>query len=101
LVSDAMLVAEGMVPGPGSLLVRHDGEEDEDEGEPTPLRLTPLDPHRPARDLLEDLLSGIYGCGLLYDEYADAGDGEEQAAVDEAFCIAVSVEAETNKVRLM
>jgi hypothetical protein len=33
-----------------------------------PSRLTPLDTSRPARDLLEDLLSAIRGCFLLYRE---------------------------------
>jgi hypothetical protein len=44
------------------------------------LRSTPLDPSRPALDLLEDLLSGIYGCALLYREY-EAG----QEIDDESF----------------
>jgi hypothetical protein len=35
------------------------------------LRLTPLDPSRPALDLLEDLLSGIHGCWLIYQQYAE------------------------------
>lgn len=33
-----------------------------------PGRTTPLDPTRPARDLLEDLLEGLRGCWLLFDE---------------------------------
>jgi hypothetical protein len=37
-----------------------------------PARATELDPRRPARDLLEHLLSGIAACYLLY---ADLDDG--------------------------
>ncbi|WP_327583617.1 hypothetical protein OHA25_48585 [Nonomuraea sp. NBC_00507] len=50
------------------------------------LRITPLDPTRPALDLLEDLLSGIRGCWLLYAEYAidrdEAGDLDDEDAED-------------------
>jgi hypothetical protein len=35
------------------------------------LRLTPLDPRRPARHLLEDLLTGIHGCRALWCRYID------------------------------
>jgi len=51
-----------------------DDEDDEDDAGETlvlPDRLTPLDPRRPAVDLLEDLLAGIHGCWLLYREFAD------------------------------
>jgi len=54
-----------------------DDDEDDDEDEELaetlvlPDRLTPLDPRRPAVDLLEDLLAGIHGCWLLYREFAD------------------------------
>ncbi|WP_190814196.1 hypothetical protein [Saccharopolyspora pogona] len=48
-------------------------------------RATPLDPSRPAQDLLEDLLDGIRGCWLLYGEYADELDdsGLSDGADDE------------------
>ena len=59
------------------------------------LRLTPLDPSRPALDLLEDLLSGIHGCWLIYQESAepsesadcqvDAGEEEDDEDPDDAF----------------
>ncbi|MGL6235595.1 MAG: hypothetical protein ACRC20_09650 [Segniliparus sp.] len=39
------------------------------------VRVSLLDPRRPALDLLEDLLSGIYGCWLVYREYSDGGHG--------------------------
>jgi hypothetical protein len=50
-----------------------DDEDDDDLGQTLvlPDRLTPLDPRRPAVDLLEDLLAGIHGCWLLYREFAD------------------------------
>ncbi|MDT3440073.1 MULTISPECIES: hypothetical protein [unclassified Pseudofrankia] len=50
-----------------------DDDDDEEFGETLllPDRLTPLDPRRPAVDLLEDLLAGIHGCWLLYREFAD------------------------------
>lgn len=38
-------------------------------------RVTPLDPLRPAPDLLEDLVDGIRGSWLLYCECADYDDG--------------------------
>jgi hypothetical protein len=74
-------------------------------GDDLALRLTPLDPRRPARDLLEDLLTGIDGCFTLWREFQDDpadpdedGDEEEslrayQAWYDNAareFCTAVT-----------
>ncbi|MGX6605959.1 hypothetical protein ACWKSP_28100 [Micromonosporaceae bacterium Da 78-11] len=38
-----------------------------------PVRTTPLDPRRPARDLLEHLLDGIASGELLYAEYVSGG----------------------------
>ncbi|WP_045875975.1 hypothetical protein [Pseudofrankia sp. DC12] len=54
-------------------LADDDDEDDDELGETVvlPDRLTPLDPRRPAVDLLEDLLAGIHGCWLLYREFAD------------------------------
>jgi hypothetical protein len=47
------------------------------------LRVTPLDPARPAPDLLEDLLAGIHGCWLVYEEYAPPeGTNEPAGATD-------------------
>jgi hypothetical protein len=99
MVSDAMLVAEGFVADLGALLIQHDGEDDDDGDEPTPVRVTPLDPQRPARDLLEDLLMGIYGCHLLYTEYIDMD--ADDASIDTRFIAAVRAEAERNSARLM
>jgi hypothetical protein len=41
---------------------------------PTSVRVTALNPRRPARDLLEHLLDGIGACHLLYAEYDDADE---------------------------
>lgn len=98
LVADAMKVRSGYVPtslapiGPSSM--------------PSD-RLTPLDPARPAVDLLEDLLTAIYGCWLLYEECVDFDDldddddeGEDEEAEDVAFDEA-GIEAFFEDVRAM
>lgn len=92
-----MKVADGVLPDPAAFREQLDEAEemiaeytdhDADDAEEadavlTGIRLTPLDPRRPARDLLEDLLTGIHGCWLIHDEYAeplpdeDAEDTEE------------------------
>ncbi len=73
-----MHVADGLLPDPAGLREQLENLEealteytDDEEADPedTGLRLTPLDPRRPARDLLEDLLTGIHGCWLLHSEY--------------------------------
>ncbi|MFJ2607945.1 hypothetical protein ACIO13_23665 [Streptomyces sp. NPDC087425] len=85
LVRHAMHVADGLLPDPTALREQLDELEEtlaEDAGEEKPdltglaLRLTPLDPKRPARDLLEDLLTGIHGCWLLHDEFAGLEDND-------------------------
>ncbi|MEY9929714.1 hypothetical protein ABH926_004354 [Catenulispora sp. GP43] len=85
LIRDAMAVAEGDVPDPIGLaeMVAEvqqtadrmaPGDEDALESMLAEVRATPLDPARPALDLLEDLLVGIDGCATLYTEYANGGD---------------------------
>ncbi|MEV4290886.1 hypothetical protein AB0K40_35705 [Nonomuraea bangladeshensis] len=84
LIREALRVAEGEIPDLAQLQQRINAAERllaqwrEDQREPRldalGLRLTPLDPARPALDLLEDLLSGIRGCWLLYAEYATERD---------------------------
>ena len=70
-------------------------------------RVTPLDPARPAQDLLEDLLDGIRGCWLLYRSHAELGDDvdlDDEAAdeeIDEEFFAAVRAEAEAKRERLL
>ncbi|MFI9366525.1 hypothetical protein ACIG5E_36555 [Kitasatospora sp. NPDC053057] len=86
LVRHALHIADGLLPDPAGLreqldnldddLAQHTGPDTDPED--TGLRLTPLDPKRPARDLLEDLLAGIHGCQLLHEEY------DEDSGADEA-----------------
>ncbi|MFJ9522328.1 hypothetical protein ACIRPK_29240 [Kitasatospora sp. NPDC101801] len=86
LVRHAMRVADGILPDPDAF--REQLEEaqemlaeygdDEEEMELAGLRITPLDPQRPARDLLEDLLAGIQGCWLLHDQYVESDDEDDQ-----------------------
>lgn len=77
------------------------------------IRLTTLDPGRPARDTLEDLLSGIRGCWLLYQEYAEipgdltdededtqSSDEDPDDAIDTAFRSAVRTRAAADRSRL-
>ncbi|NJC83123.1 hypothetical protein HC030_11210 [Planosporangium mesophilum] len=115
LIREAMLVAEGEVPDLGRLrdaidkvdrLVGEHAADGLDAAEyVATVRLTPLDPRRPARDLLEDLLTGVQGCRLLYGEYADlddAGDDDGlEELIDEAFCREVRKRAVADKHRLL
>lgn len=124
LIRTAMTAAEGRVADPRLLpelidetnriaeQIRRPGEEDPlDSLQP---RITPLDPARPAPDLLEDLLYGIRGCWLLYREYADTDydddldeetDDTKADEIDERlntkFCEAVRAEAEAEQDRLL
>jgi len=95
LIRGAMDVAEGNLPDIDLLdelserlkrLAPHIDLEDPGQREQFmgSLRLTPLDPSRPALDLLEDLLSGIHGCWLIYQEYAEPpGSSDEQGDAEE------------------
>ncbi|MFT2017330.1 hypothetical protein ACMA1D_16025 [Streptomyces sp. 796.1] len=84
LVRDALAVAEGLIPDRYGLLdqidqvkdlvERHASTDDVLAEELWRIRLTPLDPQRPAPDLLEDLLAGIRACWLLFEEYAESPD---------------------------
>ncbi|MFF4343028.1 hypothetical protein ACFY00_24245 [Kitasatospora sp. NPDC001540] len=93
LVRHAMHITDGLLLDPVTLrdqledfeetVAEHTGETDPDLDD-VAVRLTPLDPKRPARDLLEDLLAGIHGCWLLHnasaepDEDQDLGDAEDR-----------------------
>jgi hypothetical protein len=84
LLREAHAVAEGKLSGLGQLAsvveqVRRLSEAGVGD-EALELRLTPLDPRRPAPDLLEDLLTGIDGCFLLWREYADDAGLPDPAA---------------------
>jgi hypothetical protein len=118
LIRDAMDVAEGKAPDLDALRDRIEEAEEgasryadadpEAEAEFMTIRLTTLDPLRPARDMLEDLLSGIRGCWLLYQEYAepftDAGnevsDDELDDEIDTAFRNKVRARASAARHRL-
>ncbi|MGW4692435.1 hypothetical protein ACWEO1_08660 [Kitasatospora cineracea] len=83
LVRHAMHITDGLLLDPVALrdqledfeetVAEYTGETDPDLDD-VAVRLTPLDPKRPARDLLEDLLAGIHGCWLLH---SDSGEDDE------------------------
>jgi hypothetical protein len=89
LIQDAITVAEGGLRDPRALTAQLAALEETAAAHPeqyeslregllSEFRTTPLDPARPARDLLEDLLTGIRGCWLIYHEYADNLDDEAE-----------------------
>ncbi|MFJ9446789.1 hypothetical protein ACIRRH_33760 [Kitasatospora sp. NPDC101235] len=90
LVRHALHIADGLLPDPAGLreqledlddtITEHTGPDTDPED--TGLRLTPLDPQRPAPDLLEDLLAGIHGCWLIHQEYDDL-DKEDSFSDDD------------------
>jgi hypothetical protein len=124
LVRDAATVAEGKVPDAEVLIRRIKELEDKAakygtdqnglrEALLAELRLTPLDPARASLDLLEDLLSGIHACWLVYNEHADHDyadsdeDSDDEDDFDEQheelmreFCAAVREEAEATRSEL-
>ncbi|MFJ9841622.1 hypothetical protein ACIRYZ_14350 [Kitasatospora sp. NPDC101155] len=91
LVRHAMHVADGLLPDPTALREQLDDLEEtlakypggDEDIEDLALRLTPLDPKHPARDLLEDLLASIHGCWLLHSEYDELDNEEEDDAEDD------------------
>ncbi|MDX8031686.1 hypothetical protein SK803_15785 [Lentzea sp. BCCO 10_0856] len=116
LVAGAMIAAEGKLPDPDGLVdaikearaqAEQYGPGDEELLAGLMPRVTPLDPARPAQDLLEDLLDGIRGCWLLYRSHAELGDDvdldDEDAdeEIDEEFFAAVRAEAEAKRERLL
>lgn len=94
LIRDAMAVAEGEIPNVAAVVAQaqqaerlaseHDPEDEELRLQLlSAVRAAPLDPARPALDLLEDLLTGIRGCWLIFSEYSDMPDEDEYEGVDE------------------
>jgi hypothetical protein len=93
LIRDAMRVADGFLPGADALhdaiadaedlTSRHTDDGGDLAAELATIRLTPLNPQRPAVDLLEDLLLGIRGCWQIYQEYADDPDLDNDDEDDE------------------
>ncbi|MBO2462132.1 hypothetical protein [Actinomadura violacea] len=83
LIRGAMTVAEGRIPDLGELLEHVTEVEMLARQDPglrfallKELRTTPLDPKRPAHGLLEDILGGIRGCWLIYQEDASEDDSD-------------------------
>lgn len=86
-VCDAMAVAGGEIPSLDALMAKVQEAERlaaSHPGDPTlraallsAIRPTPLDPARPALDLLEDLLLAIHGCWLIFSEYADLDEDDD------------------------
>ncbi|GIJ10566.1 hypothetical protein ACFFMR_15130 [Micromonospora andamanensis] len=128
LLAEADAIRHGRVPDPTGLLQRVDAAREQirriDVGHREQTlsalleRLTPLDPQRPAHDLLEHLLSGVRACLLVYREeaidasaappdcdedgggdYDDESDGMGAAAVA-AFTAAVRDPADRDRDRL-
>ncbi|MFC5180466.1 hypothetical protein [Actinomadura harenae] len=115
LLAEAMAVAEGLVHDVDELQDRFTELEElaarHSDRDPnfravlfSEVRLTTLDPARPAQDLLEDLLYGIRACWLLYSESAheDFDDQTEEPAehLHTDFLEAVRAEAQNTSNRL-
>jgi hypothetical protein len=86
MVGAAMTVAKGEIPDISDLsaalkkaeeLVSRYGVKSAE----LEIRLVPLDPARPAPDMLEDLVTGIHGCFLIWNE--SASDDEEDKEAEE------------------
>ncbi|WP_446219984.1 hypothetical protein [Micromonospora sp. IBHARD004] len=118
MIRYAMAVAEGEAPDVDDIrdkleeadekAERYEGNDPEADTELMTIRLTTLDPGRPARDMLEDLLAGIRGCWLVYQEYAerpagpedDVSDDKLQDEIDTAFRNEVRARAFAERRRL-
>lgn len=116
LIRQAMLVADGIVADPEDLqtrimqsrsqLLRH-GYHAAEHFDEFAVRLTSLDPMRPARDLLEDLIAGISGClemyreGLVPDSDGEADDEYDFDAADTSFRAEVRARAAQDHARLI
>jgi len=122
LLADAAAVRQGRHPDPGGLPDLVDAAREQVARLPAGqrdevlagllARVTPLDPLRPARDLLEHLLDGIRGCLLVYREEGvsqateDLDDADEDdydrigAKVEGEFAAAVRQRAHQDRARL-
>jgi hypothetical protein len=123
LIRAAMTAAEGKLADPDTLVqqieeakqkAKRFGPGDEELLAGLMPRVTPLDPARPAHDLLEDLLDGIRGSWLLYRECADFDDDDLEdftddeaedenldEQIDNEFFEAVRVKSAANQDRLL
>ncbi|MGI5286342.1 hypothetical protein ACQEVF_23790 [Nonomuraea polychroma] len=89
MIRNALHVAEGHLRGVAQAKHRisaaedlisraHDNHPELDLGlESVYLPISPINPSRPALDLLENLLTGIHSCWALYTHYADTFSGRE------------------------
>lgn len=93
LISEARIVASGRAPDvyrleqaihdARSLAGRIAQQESDVDALLGDVRLCVLDPARPAPDLLEDLLTGIYACWLVWDEHVSQADSDTLDVDDE------------------
>ncbi|MET7423642.1 hypothetical protein [Dactylosporangium sp. NPDC005555] len=103
LIQDAMLVAEGLLPKTAPAIQNIRKAQRRAASAPArQVRLTLLDPQRPSRDLLEDLLAGIRGCWLVYPRYVDYNDlsDVDGSEIDDMFVAAVRARASQRQGRL-
>jgi hypothetical protein len=108
MITDALAVAEGRQPDPEGLpgLVDDAREQvkrlsiaDPDAAIAGMLEsLTPLNPCRPSRDLLEQLLDGVYSCLIVYRDTLECRPGA-RTAVDE-FVARIRTRAARDRDRL-
>lgn len=123
MLREAMTVGEGRIPDPQSLVreiesawlrAQRYGAGDQELVDDLMPRLSRLDPQRPALDLLEDLLAGIRGAYLLYEEYSDvpygASDDDDLSdeeldawveSVSREFCEQVRQNANAHRDRIL
>ena len=98
LLREAKAVAEGSLNDPSELLRRLNrvAEYAGDDLSEARVRLCLLDPLRPAQGLLEDLIEGIRGCLLVFeDENIDVY--EEEDSIEEIFLDLVRGEVRTHR----
>lgn len=82
LICEALSIANGLLSKPGALA--DELNELGNDALSSPVKLTVLDPQRPALDLLEDLQLGLHGCYLWWSEYAeDSSDWDDAESDDE------------------
>lgn len=104
IIRDAMAAAEGDLPNPLRLAEElRQAIEDAHQVAPgnrrllqgllASVRTTPLDPARPAPQLLEDLLAGIDGCAALYTAHASRAGNAHAKTIRRRFYRAVQERA--------
>ncbi|SDH12625.1 hypothetical protein [Nonomuraea jiangxiensis] len=108
LIRHALLVAEGHLCGVSEAEPRIFAAEQLIDKAPAEVHLeldtvclaiSPLDPARPALDLLENLLYGIRDCLLTYQQYVE--EGSRESLRTEAFLAELRREAAAHRARLL